>query len=134
MHKIMSVLHRDNHYYCFKCLSLYQIKSFDVSMTKRRRSFPTPVFVCSEEDRYRPASSQGTFLEEVGGQRLSARTGHRPITGGFVPNSVLLKLLYPQPSSLPEPSTSKPYRPPELTAKQLSEIRALRKVSVCLCV
>nr|KAG5693101.1 hypothetical protein BaRGS_014051 [Batillaria attramentaria] len=77
------------------------------------------------DDEYRPETAPRTFLEEMQRKRSPGSSLHGSSPMGFVPNSVLVKILYPPPS--PPPPPVKPYRPPELTSKQLSEIRTLRK-------
>ena len=50
-------------------------------------------------------------------------------TGGFLPNSVMLKILYPPPKPKEDEREKKPYKPPVLTFAQLAEIDALHTVS-----
>lgn len=42
---------------------------------------------------------------------------------GFVPNSVMVKILWPPPA--PDPNEADQWKPPELTAKQLAEIKGI---------
>ena len=79
-------------------------------------------------DEYKPEISPVTFFQEVNRNRTPGSASHGISPMGFVPNSVLVKILYPPPTPPPDPASLRPYRPPKLTAKQLSEIKALKKV------
>ena len=91
------------------------------------------LWIVFAEEEYKAEIPPITFFEEVNRNRTPGSAGHGISPIGFVPNSVLVKILYPPPSPPPDPATLRPYRPPQLTAKQLSEIKALKKVgSVCV--
>ncbi|CAG5117443.1 unnamed protein product, partial [Candidula unifasciata] len=53
--------------------------------------------------------------------------GYPSAPSGFLPNSVLIKLLHPVPLQEEDLKEQAPYKPPELTSKQLAEIQSLYK-------
>ncbi|CAL1526294.1 unnamed protein product [Lymnaea stagnalis] len=86
-----------------------------------------------KEEKYRPETPPLGFFAELG-QKENLPPDHAcfpaSITSGYLPNSVLIKLLYPPPKPEEEDKEKVPYKPPKLTRKQLSEIQSLypRKV------
>ncbi|KAK7114553.1 WD repeat-containing protein 97-like isoform X2 [Littorina saxatilis] len=80
-----------------------------------------------DEEKYRPETVPVTFFQEILRNRTPGSSSHGMSPIGFVPNSVLVKIMYPPPTPAPDPATLRPYRPPELSAKQLEEIKALKK-------
>ncbi|XP_005105308.1 WD repeat-containing protein 97 isoform X2 [Aplysia californica] len=84
------------------------------------------------EDKYRPETAPYGFFSELSEKYLyedgdaSPLHPSYPITPcGFLPNSVLLKIMYPPPQPKAPSREATPYKPPELTAQQLGEIDSL---------
>ncbi|BFZ13069.1 hypothetical protein BsWGS_16108 [Bradybaena similaris] len=73
------------------------------------------------------------FFMELGQKLLEKNPGSLQHCGypsapsGFLPNSVIVKLLHPIPEQKEELKDQTPYKPPELTSKQLAEIQSLYK-------
>ncbi|XP_059170361.1 WD repeat-containing protein 97-like isoform X2 [Physella acuta] len=86
--------------------------------------------VKEEEKKYRPESPPLGFFAELGQMRqmsdpLSTHACFPTHLSGYLPNSVLLKILYPPPQPKEEELVKAPYQPPKLTRKQLAEIQSL---------
>ncbi|KAI8790285.1 WD repeat-containing protein KIAA1875 [Biomphalaria glabrata] len=85
----------------------------------------------AEEEKYRAETPPVGFFPELAQkyQELpSLSTDHAclpSVINGYLPNSVLLKILFPPPKAQEEEKDKKPYQPPKLTRKQLAEIQSL---------
>ena len=81
------------------------------------------------QEKFRPEVRPVCFFEDRVCTQLPEHRSPRCVASlGYLPNSVLLKRLFPTPDFPPGKIYLSQYRPPDLTEKQLSEIRSLRKV------
>ncbi|GFN75135.1 WD repeat-containing protein kiaa1875-like isoform x3 [Plakobranchus ocellatus] len=80
-----------------------------------------------EDDTYRPDTAPYGFFSELSHSGTSP--GEEPCypsgPSGYLPNSVLVKILYPPPPPTPASRDATPYQPPVLTPGQLAEIQSL---------
>ncbi|KAK3741975.1 hypothetical protein RRG08_024721 [Elysia crispata] len=80
-----------------------------------------------EDDNYRPETAPFGFFSEL--SRSVTDPGEEPCypsgPSGYLPNSVLVKILYPPPPPTPASREATPYQPPVLTPGQLAEIQSL---------
>ena len=87
------------------------------------------------DDNYRPETAPFGFFSEL--SRSVTDPGEEPCypsgPSGYLPNSVLVKILYPPPPPTPASREATPYRPPVLTPGQLAEIQSLHAVSAHFC-
>ncbi|KAH9488277.1 hypothetical protein Btru_063856 [Bulinus truncatus] len=83
------------------------------------------------EEKYRPESPPVGFFPELAQKYQQQKCPPHDqaslpsVISGYLPNSVLLKILFPPQQPLEEEKDKKPYQPPKLTRKQLSEIQSL---------
>ncbi|GFS24658.1 WD repeat-containing protein KIAA1875-like isoform X3 [Elysia marginata] len=80
-----------------------------------------------DDETFRPETAPFGFFSELSrsatdpGQEACYPSG----PSGYLPNSVLVKILYPPPPPTPSSREATPYRPPVLTPGQLAEIQSL---------
>lgn len=89
----------------------------------------TFVLIITEEDPFRPEREPTGFFPPINKASRPATAAEEPLmpayqsatSSGFVPNSVLVKILWPPPPPQPEKSQES-WRPPSLSDGQLEEI------------
>lgn len=87
------------------------------------------VLIITEENPFKPEREPTGFFPPINKASRPATAAEEPLmpayqsatTSGFVPNSVLVKILWPPPPPQPEKSQES-WRPPSLSDGQLEEI------------